>query len=69
MPFLATMGSRLLSVVLLCAAGGGPAGFTEALDLYPHPNDPFANPLQQQAWAKPPRGLTVSEPHPLPVQT
>jgi hypothetical protein len=55
------MGSKLLApcAVLLCAVGSGPAG-TEALDLYPHTNDPFVNPLQQQAWAKPPPALSVS---------
>ena len=30
-----------------------------AVSLYPLANDPFANPLQQQAWTKPPQGLSV----------
>lgn len=31
------------------------------LSLYPHTNDPFSNPLQQQAWVKPPPELAVSQ--------
>ena len=45
---------QLTAVALLCLGAGA------ALDLYPHTNDPFANPLQQQAWVKPPRALSVS---------
>ena len=43
----------LLAVPMLGAAVGA------SVNLYPHLNDPFANPLQQQAWAKPPRALSV----------
>ena len=35
----------------------------DAIQLYPHINDPFANPWQQRAWTKPPSSWSSSLPH------